>query len=287
MRKPAIHDSIFGPATKQLWLIRLTPRWLRRVAIHLTRPAPRRIAHWLLTFCGAAILIGSIALVYANVVRAPIICDDHVTIDANPSIEKLWPLWRGADKSSPLNPSPDTPLAARPLVNLSFAIDYHFWEQDATGYHATNIVLHVLSSLLLWALVYRTLRLDFFGNRFDRVAGVLSFLSALLWALHPLNTESVGYITQRTESMMGLFYLATIYASLRYWQAQGGPARAVWLILATVACFAGALSKEMIASAPAVALAYERTFLAGSFSRRCVVRGRYTLAWRWLGFRSS
>ena len=230
---------------------------------------------------------GAVSLAYSRVARAPFICDDQVTIDANPSLLRLWPLFGAGDDAGPLNPSPDTPVSARPLVNLSLALNYHFGGRDATGYHVANIALHVLSTLLLWALVNRTLRLDFFDRRYERVAGLLSFISALVWGLHPLNTESVAYVTQRTESMMGLLYMATIYCSLRYWQAQGGASRAGWLALATVACLAGALSKEMIVSAPAVALAYERTFLSGSFLRPCAVRGRCTWACSYRGFRSS
>src|SRR5207237_8334211 len=97
--------------------------------------------------------------------------------------------------------------------------------------------------------------------------GIRSGAAALVWAVSPLTTESVAYITQRTESMMGFFYLATLYASLRYWSAKSRPGRAAWLVLATVTGVLGMLSKEMMASAIAVVLLFERTFITGSFRR--------------------
>ncbi|HEY4308836.1 MAG TPA: tetratricopeptide repeat protein [Pirellulales bacterium] len=214
---------------------------------------------------GALVLAASIWAVYGRVVHSPLIYDDYTTLDENPSIRQLWPIWNFSGEASPLRPSPETPVAARPLVNFTLAINRHLSGLDPAGYRVTNIAIHFVAALILWALVRRTLRLDFFRGRFDGVAGILGFLSALIWALHPLNTESIAYITQRTESQMGLCYLVTMYASLRYWTGQSKLARAGWLVLAAIFCQFGALSKEMMASLPAVALLYERTFIAGSF----------------------
>ncbi len=106
----------------------------------------------------------------------------------------------------------------------------------------------------------------------------------MLWALHPLVTETVIYATQRSELMMAFFYLATLYCSLRYWtaipfpfregsgegsfqQAQPHRHRPAWLTLAVFACLAGMASKEVMVSAPLVVLLYERTFIAGSLKK--------------------
>src|SRR5262249_20614235 len=85
------------------------------------------------------------------------------------------------------------------------------------------------------------------------------------WALHPLQTEAVIYVTQRTELMMGFCYLAVLYSSLRYWAAESSAAKTTWIVLASLACLAGMASKEVMVSAPIVVLLYDRTFLAGSF----------------------
>jgi tetratricopeptide (TPR) repeat protein len=90
-----------------------------------------------------------------------------------------------------------------------------------------------------------------------------AFLIALLWTLHPLQTEAVTYVIQRAESLMGLFFLLTLYAFARATAAER-PAR-VWAAVCVVACLAGMLCKEVMAVAPVVVLLYDRTFVSGTF----------------------
>jgi protein O-mannosyl-transferase len=216
---------------------------------------------------GRAVLAVVVLLVYYPAASGPFIFDDAGTIVDNPSIRQLWPLVGSEDNPGPLNPSDTSAVHGRPLVNLSFAVNYYFGELDPFGYRLVNIIIHFLSALFLWAIVARTLRLDFFRRRFDLVAEPLGFVAALVWMLHPLNTECVVYVTQRTELMMGMFYLATLYGSIRYWNADSKTARVTCLTLTSLACLSGMLSKEMMASVPAMVLLYERTFIAGSFRR--------------------
>ena len=216
---------------------------------------------------GILVLGVAVFVVYYPAASSPFIFDDFASIVDNPSIRQLWPLVGSGKSEGPLNPPDGTPVYGRPLVNLSLAVNYHFGEVDPFGYRVVHIVVHLLSAILLWAIVARTLRLDYFQGKFDRVAEPLAFASAMVWALHPVNTESVVYVTQRTEVMMGMFYLATLYCGIRYWSTSRTMARATYLVLATLACLSGMLCKEMMASAPAMTLLFERTFIAGSFRR--------------------
>jgi tetratricopeptide (TPR) repeat protein len=216
---------------------------------------------------GAAVLCGAIAWIYVRALHAPFIFDDIALVEYNRSIQKLWPLVGVDGRDAPLTPTADTTVSGRPLVNLSFAVNYHFGKFDPAGYHAVDIVLHVGCALLIWSIAYRTLRSNCFRGQFDSTAGLLAFAVALVWAVHPLDTETVIYVTQRTELMMAFFYLATTYSSIRYWSAARPAARAGWLVLAAACCFMGMMSKEMMASAPAVILLYERTFVTGSFAK--------------------
>ncbi len=204
-------------------------------------------------------------MVYGRATSSPFVFDDMFCITANPSIVNLWPPIGDAEQPGPLNPAKELSTAGRPLVNLSLALNYHFGGLDPVGYHVFNLIVHVLSALLLMAIVRRTLCLHYFEGRFDHASGPLSLLAALLWAVHPLQTETVIYVTQRTELMVGFFYLATLYSSLRYWSALSPAARTTWLALSTLACLAGMASKEVMVTAPLVVLLFERTFLAGSF----------------------
>ncbi len=111
------------------------------------------------------------------------------------------------------------------------------------------------------------MRLEFFRGRFIKAAQVLGFLTALLWAVHPVQSETVVYVTQRTELMVGFFYFAVFYCALRYWSAPNNSNRNIWLSLAILASFAGAACKEVMAAAPLLVLLFQRTFITGSFAK--------------------
>jgi hypothetical protein len=151
-------------------------------------------------------LAGSLA--YLNSLRQPFMFDDVTAIVDNEQIRRL------ADVGV-LLPERERPVAGRPLVNLSFAINYALGGLNVVGYHVWNVVLHVLCGMLLFAVVRDTLGLPLLPSALASRALPLGFVVALFWMLHPLNSEVVTYVTQRTESMMAFFYLLTLYASLR------------------------------------------------------------------------
>ena len=222
---------------------------------------------WMGFILGVLILGVAVFVVYYPAAGGPFILDDFETIIDNPSVRQLWPLVGSGEDRGPLNPPDTAPSNGRPLVNLAMALNYHFGGLEPFGYRIVHMVVHVLTGLLLWAIVARTLRLNFFQGRFDRVAEPLAFACAFVWAMHPLHTETLVYVTQRTELMMGFFYLATLYCSMRYWATDRKAARTVWLTMATAVCLSGMLCKEMMVSAPVMMLLYERTFVTGSFRR--------------------
>ena len=104
----------------------------------------------------------------------------------------------------------------------------------------------------------------------------LAWVIALLWAVHPLQTEAVTYLSQRVESLMGLFYLLTLYGFIRGARAQGSSG--FWFAVSIVACLLGMATKEVMVTAPVLVLLYDRTFLAGTFRRALSQRWRYYAA---------
>lgn len=229
-----------------------------------------------------ALLLALVVVVYGPALNSPFIFDDYGAVTSNESIVSLWPLV-GSDKPRPLNPPPLIPTSGRPLVNLSFAVNYAFGGLMSWGYHFVNLMLHWFSAVLAWAILRRTLRLPYFHGRYDLAADWLAVATASLWAIHPLGTEAVIYVTQRTELMMTLFYLATLYCSLRYWAATAGTInsteddqqgatrvsrqRRLWLTLATTACLGGMASKEVMIVAPLMVFLFDRTFVAGTLKK--------------------
>ncbi len=227
--------------------------------------APSRLKKFTQHAVGPVVLAAALVAVYGPSLNTPFIFDDEESILENQSIVKLWPLIGDARHPGPLNPPSQHSTAGRPLANLSLAINYRLAEYDPFGYHLFNVIVHFLSALLVGAIVRRMLQLDFFQGRFDRAGPWLALLAMLLWALHPLQIEAVIYITQRTELLVGFFYLATFYASLRYWKANSHTTRIIWCVSAFFACLAGMASKEVMVTAPVMVLLFERTFLTGTF----------------------
>jgi len=193
------------------------------------------------------------AAVYAGSLSGPLIYDDHIWITWNPSIHHL-----GSALSAPA----DSVVHGRPVLSLSLALNYALSGNDAWSYHLVNLAIHVLAALALFGIVRRTLaRLPgAFPNEGDRLFP--AFGAALLWAVHPLQTESVTYVIQRAESLMGLLYLLTLYCFIR---GTEGPGPRPWNLLAVLACLLGMATKEVMVTAPLMVLAYDRTFVSGSF----------------------
>jgi tetratricopeptide (TPR) repeat protein len=204
----------------------------------------------------ALLLVLAGIAVYANSLHAPFYFDDDDGIVKNVTLRTLRPI------SIPLSPPAQTTLAGRPLVNLSLALNYAVSGTNVWSYHVGNLLIHLLAGLALFGVVRRTLLTPRLASRFGRHSTVLACLVALLWIVHPLQTESVTYIVQRTESMVGLFYLLTLYAFIR---GATSPRRLAWYAISVAACAAGMASKEVMVTAPLMVLLYDRVFLAVSW----------------------
>jgi tetratricopeptide (TPR) repeat protein len=220
----------------------------------------------------AAVVLGAALLAaYANSFRVPFIFDDASSIAENLTLRS----WRTA-----FLPPGDSGLtvSGRPLLNATLALNYAFSRENVFGYHVTNLAIHFLAALTLFGLTRRTLpsvpQLSIFNSQLP--AAALALAVSALWALHPLQTESVTYIVQRAESLVGLFYLLTLYCFLRSIDTPARTRR--WQIAAFFSCLAGMASKEVMASAPVVVFLFDRTFVAGSFAQAWRSRRRLHLA---------
>src|SRR2546425_10026484 len=103
--------------------------------------------------------------------------------------------------------------STRPILELSIAVNYAMGGLDVWGYHAFNLGVHLLAGLALFGIVRRTLQSDALRGRFGDRAPWLAMVVAAIWIVHPLQTESVTYVIQRAESLMGLFFLLTLYCA--------------------------------------------------------------------------
>ncbi len=206
------------------------------------------------------ILAVGVLAAYGRTFSVPFLLDDRPSTVENLSIRHLWPIWHL------LTPPTDAGVGGRPFLNFSFALNYAYGGSSVAGYHAVNILIHILASWTLFAVVRRTLRSARLTERFGSFATPLSFAIAAIWAWHPLQTESVTYISQRAESLMGLFYLLTLYCFVRGAGAEVRDNGRGWYLLSALACAAGLATKEIMVTAPFVVFLYDRTFISGSFS---------------------
>jgi protein O-mannosyl-transferase len=218
-----------------------------------------------------ALLALAAAAAYATSFRGAFVYDGQQAIVENLSLRRF---------AAALAPPPGTTVSGRPLLNLSFALNYAVSGGRVWSYHALNLLIHFLAGLALFGIARRTLAgagpsrpwAGIAPGRADpggRTAWLAALVIALLWTVHPLQTEAVTYVVQRAESLMGLFWLVTLYAFIRATEppAAGGsaPVRWGWYAAAVLSCLAGVGTKEDIATVPLLVFLYDRTFVSGSF----------------------
>ncbi len=242
----------------------------------------------------ACILVIAVGAAYARTLAVPFHFDDFEAILHNATIRHLWPL---TDVLAPPHHLGST-VGGRPLLNLTFALNYAISGEAVWSYHAVNLLIHAINALLLFDICRRTFvmasarpsansttaaRRPTSAPSHIAKANLAGFAIAAVWALHPLQTEAVTYISQRAESLASLFYLLTISTflrSTRAWPAARGSdgewlqeddlrrnstATTLWLAASAVACLLGVTAKEIVATAPVIVLLFDRTFLSRSF----------------------
>ena len=200
-------------------------------------------------------------LAYSNTANVPFLFDDSVRIVNNTKIRTLWPPFIAMFETN------------RPIVNYTFAMNYAIHGYNVWGYHAFNLAIHLAAGLGLYGIARRSfLRTQ---RELSQNADFLAFWVALIWVVHPLQTQAVTYINQRYESLMGLTYFLTLYAFIRAVDSEH-PIR--WKIASIVMCGLGMGCKEAMVSAPLIILWYDRAFVAKSWRELLLRRKHYYIS---------
>lgn len=208
---------------------------------------------WPKHIAALSVLWIAVLLAYSNASQGVFVWDDHHSILGNETLKKL-DSWQVV--SPPRN---GTTVSGRPVLNLSLAIDYHFNRLNPTGYHYTNIAIHILNASLIFGLL--TLIPRSYQQNESPTAFAIVFATTLIWSLHPLQTESVTYIIQRAESLSTLLYLATIYFVLLGFKFDSKLA----LGAACVTSALGMGTKEIVFTAPLMVLIADRLLFHDKF----------------------
>jgi hypothetical protein len=201
------------------------------------------------------------AVLYGHTLAFPFVFDDNHYLVNNPLIKdaryflQLFNLREFALTDNRLRIDPDltTNFMLRPITYLTFAANYWLNGLYPFGYRLVNITLHAANAMLLfrcvsWLFVIaRTSHpLTTFSTRFI-AAG-----TALLFLVHPLQTQSVTYVVQRFTTLATLAFLLTIYLYLRYRAADSAGRRHLFRGLSLLALSCGMLTKELLVTAPCV-----------------------------------
>lgn len=209
---------------------------------------------------GWILIAGACALAYANSLNHGFHYDDEHSIVRNIHLHKLANIPAFFADPRTFSADPDKAMY-RPLLLVTYAINYALGGEKGFGYHLVNLLIHGLNACLVWWLT------QLLGGRLE-----VALLAGLLFALHPLGTEPVNYISSRSESLAACFYLLGLG-----WFAQAGERRGrrvgSWLAFAL-----GLLAKEIAITLPAVLLLYDYLFVSRRQWKRLGVR-----LWRWHG----
>jgi Flp pilus assembly protein TadD len=250
----------------------------RQVTPTIAPPLPA-VRPWIVL----AIVLATV-LAYLPALRAPFVMDDDSTIAMSASALRSIPAG--------------SPVAGRPVVRATLAANYKLnalvgvdqrrdpgGANKAIGYRVANILFHLLTGALLFGVLRRAARERSIAEDWRVIADPLAATACALWLLHPIQTEAINYIVQRTEILASLFFLATLYGSLRAWDATTTRGRIGWYAAAIVACVFGIGSKEIVITAPLAIILYDRAFRLNSW--KAVVSPGNGRGWFYLALAGS
>ena len=179
----------------------------------------------------APLLIAALVLAaYLPAVNGGFIWDDDYYVSRNPQM-------RAPDGLIRIWSSSENPGQNYPLVYTAFWLEYRLWGLNTTGYHLVNIFLHIANSLLLGLLLTRL-----------KIPG--GWWAAALFAVHPVQAESVAWITELKNVQSGFFFLLTLFCYLNFEER----ARRRWYLAALAAFLLALLSKSAVCPLPLVLL---------------------------------
>lgn len=209
-------------------------------------------------------LVAVVVLCFANALGNEFVFDDIYLVTVNKQIQSL---------NLPLLLS-----SYRPIRDISYAIDFALWGQDPMGFHFTSILIHAANVLLVFALVRRLTE--------DLVSATLT---ALIFAVHPIQTDAVTYISGRRDILFTLFYLLAFHSYLTYYRSRWSVKAVACFLLFLLLWLLSLLSKEMAVSLPILIFVWHFCDAwdegAGSLGRRVFQTLKRTLnrdKWFWL-----
>lgn len=227
----------------------MTKKIQKKVVLNHTEPALKGKVHTVLV----ALILAFVFLVYFKSLTYPFVnWDDPVYVTKNLMIRSLSP-----DHLKEIFTNPYYGLYT-PFLYLSFAIDYHFFQLNSTGYHVTNTLFHLANTGMVYALVL------FLAKDWLIAAGV-----ALIFGIHPVQVESVVWITERKNVLSGFFFFLSIF-SYTFHSNQLAHKEKKWYLVSILFLIAAFLSKPSVIFVPLLIMVYDLAF--GYFKQKSLWR---------------
>ena len=207
----------------------------------------RIYGHRRFSLVASCIIAVAVLIAYSNTFTAAFQFDDEAHIRENPAVKAVT--WENVKTLL---------RTTRPVTDLSLMFNYAVSGLDVAGWHVFNTGFHIANAVLVYFFVLATLLLPVFRGKYDQKARGMALFTALLFAVHPVQTESVTYIISRSELLATFFFLIAFLVFLRN-RGSGG-------ILFLAGMFCTALlsmgSKEWAVVLPAMLVLYDYLFLA-------------------------
>ena len=215
-------------------------------------------------FLAAGALVVSVLLCWQGALDAAFVLDDHLVI-----VEQEGHILGPDGLARAIG-------SERPLTELTFLMDAGRHGMDPRGWHWTNLLLHLASTLVLFELIRRCVRHVVAGGMqsigTDRISIFVAFVASLVWSLHPVHAEVVSYVVQRSESLAALFCLLSMLCLVLAFE---GGRNLRWAVVLSVLVVLGLASKATAICVAPLLLVLDWGVLAGSL--RVALRRRWLL----------
>ncbi|MEE3348011.1 MAG: tetratricopeptide repeat protein [Nitrospinota bacterium] len=194
-------------------------------------------------------LAAIIFLIYANGLNTPFQSDDERHIYGTPQITNVN------------NYTSLSNIGYRHINGLSFALNYQWGQENPFGYHLFNILIHICTTFLVFFIARLTIAK---GTSWDEDAALkIALITALLFGLHPIQTETVTYISGRPGGLAGLFYFLSLLLFILASLKGSRVLRYVFYLLSLIIFFMAVLSKETAITLPVMIILYDLCFMKG------------------------
>lgn len=200
--------------------------------------------------------------VYANSLQNEFVFDDESVVEGDPTITELSNIPKFFTGEMGFHKV----IGAyyRPVVSASYTIDHAIWGLQPFGFHLTNVLMHIINVLLFFAL----LRLMFEKSQ-SPYKDYIILIAALIFAVHPIHTEVVAWVSGRTDGLSCTFFFAAFIFYLKYSKEPSNKNLALTLLMYALSLF----SKEMAITFPAVVILYNMIINRGEFKE--LLKKRY------------